>query len=51
MVWLEKLVAGELSPHEFSNRERKLGFLVGNRCSKQGKREILGDLIRDKRKR
>ncbi|CAL8161701.1 unnamed protein product [Prunus armeniaca] len=51
LAWLEKLVAWELSIHEFSIRERKLGFPMRNRGSKQGERKFWEDLLREERKR
>lgn len=40
MAWLEEIAALELSPPEFSIRERKIGCLTENRVSEPGEREI-----------
>ncbi|PQM38802.1 hypothetical protein Pyn_07619 [Prunus yedoensis var. nudiflora] len=40
LAWLEKLMAWELSIHKFCIKERRLGFSMRNRGSKQGEREF-----------
>lgn len=46
MAWHEKLVAWELSIHEFSMREREgLGFLWEIEVQSKGKREFWGEFV------
>ena len=45
MAWHEKLVAWELSIHELSMRERRVGFPMTNKGSKYGGEEILRGFV------